>query len=85
MSPHTKLFAAPVLLILMGAPAWSLAIDTETDTNADGLLSLEEMQAALPDMTEELFILIDRTEDGLIDEVELAEAQDAALLPLTDG
>ena len=69
----------------LGTTAIALTIDTETDANADGLLSYEELQSVMPDMTEELFILIDRTQDGLIDADELAEAQEAALLPVTDG
>lgn len=69
----------------LAAPAFALTIDADTDANADGLLSLEEMQAALPELTEEMFILIDRTADGLVDADELAEAEAAALLPITDG
>lgn len=69
----------------VGTAAIALTIDADSDANADGLLSFEEMQTVMPDLTEELFILIDRTEDGLVDADELAEAQEAALLPVTDG
>ncbi|MEL6689255.1 MAG: hypothetical protein AAFP28_02955 [Pseudomonadota bacterium] len=69
----------------VGTTAIALSIDADTDANADGLLSFEEMQAAMPELTEELFLLIDRTEDGLIDADELAQAEEAALLPVTDG
>ncbi|MEO0678084.1 MAG: hypothetical protein AAFR53_14140 [Pseudomonadota bacterium] len=83
---HSLTRAALVLAgLTLASGAAALAIDAETDTNADGLLSFEELQAAVPDITEELFILIDRTEDGLVDADELAEAEDAALIPLTDG
>ena len=69
----------------VGTTAIALSIDADTDANAEGLLSFEEMQAAMPELTEELFLLIDRTEDGLIDADELAQAEEAALLPVTDG
>ncbi|MEL6551401.1 MAG: hypothetical protein AAFQ54_14260 [Pseudomonadota bacterium] len=69
----------------LSMPAMALTIDAETDLNADGLLSLEEMQTAMPELTEEMFILIDITEDGLVDADELAQAEEAALLPVTDG
>ncbi|MEM8592790.1 MAG: hypothetical protein AAGF13_09725 [Pseudomonadota bacterium] len=69
----------------LAVPALALTIDATTDTNADGLLSFDEMSAAVPEMTEEMFILIDQTEDGLVDAQELAAAEEAALLPVTDG
>ena len=69
----------------IGTTALALSIDADTDANADGLLSFYEMQAAMPELTEELFLLIDRTEDGLIDADGLAQAEEAALLPVTDG
>jgi len=78
-------FALTVAAVLLSAPVFALAIDAETDLNADGLLSFSEMQTAMPELTEEMFILIDLTEDGLIDADELAAAEDAALLPVTDG
>ncbi|MEM1236307.1 MAG: hypothetical protein AAGI10_04990 [Pseudomonadota bacterium] len=70
---------------VLAAPAFALAIDAETDTNADGFLSFDEIQVAMPEITEELFIVMDVTEDGLIDTDELAAAEAAAILPVTDG
>ncbi|MEL6913005.1 MAG: hypothetical protein AAFP13_00750 [Pseudomonadota bacterium] len=77
--------AALVAVAGLAVPAAALEIDADTDLNADGLLSLEEMQLAVPELTEEMFILIDVTEDGLVDADELAQAEDTALLPVTDG
>lgn len=45
-----------------------------TDADGNGAYSFEEMQAAYPDMTEELFADIDADEDGEISADELADA-----------
>lgn len=81
----TRISLIAAVAALLGSPALALAIDAETDTNADGFLSFEELQVAVPELTEELFIVMDVTEDGLIDTDELAAAEEAAILPITDG
>ncbi len=58
---------------------------TELDTNGDGVLSMEEVQAVYTDMTEEQFIEADANADGLIDETELAAAREAGLIPQDQG
>ncbi|MFX0547357.1 EF-hand domain-containing protein [Roseovarius sp. S1116L3] len=51
------------------------------DTNADGMLTMDEVQAAYPDMTAEQFSEIDSNGDGAVDDAELTAAKDAGLLP----
>jgi hypothetical protein len=53
---------------------------TVTDTDADGSYSLEELQIVYPELTEEVFDVIDANGDGGIDEDELAAAQAAGVL-----
>ena len=48
-----------------------------TDTEGNGTYSIEEMTAAYPDMTPELFAEIDANADGAVDADELAAAQEA--------
>lgn len=43
------------------------------DTNHDGKVVLEEFQAALPNMNENAFVVIDKNKDNGIDEVEWEE------------
>ena len=48
-----------------------------TDTDGNGTYSIEEMTAAYPDMTPELFAEIDANADGAVDADALAAAQEA--------
>ncbi len=50
------------------------------DTDGSGTYSLEELQAAYPDLTEDGFALIDANGDGVVDADELAAAQAAGTL-----
>ena len=68
---------------LVAVPA--LAQDMATmDTDADGMLSMEEMTASMPDMTEETFTAVDTNADGMIDEAEYQAAVDAGTIT-TEG
>ena len=68
---------------LVAVPA--LAQDMATmDTDADGMLSMEEMTASMPDMTEETFTSVDTNADGMIDEAEYQAAVDAGTIT-TEG
>ncbi len=50
------------------------------DTDGDGVYSMEELMAAYPDLTDEVFVLIDANADGAVDADELAAAQEAGTL-----
>jgi EF hand len=52
-----------------------------TDTDGNGSYSMEELKAAYPDLTDEVFTSIDSNADGAIDATELKAAQDAGTLP----
>jgi hypothetical protein len=54
---------------------------TSLDANGDGLVSVDELQTAHPDVTAEQFSQIDGNGDGAVDDAELSAAQDAGLLP----
>ncbi|GAA5067134.1 EF-hand domain-containing protein [Roseibacterium beibuensis] len=51
------------------------------DTDGDGAYSYEEMLAAYPDLTQELFDEADANADGAIDADELAAAREGGLFP----
>lgn len=68
-------------LATLGFTGPALAQDmTVEDANGDGVYSMEELQAAYPDLTEDQFKLIDANADGSVDADELAAAQEAGTL-----
>ena len=76
-----KLIAA---LAILAASAAAFAM-TDLDANGDGGLSMDELLAAYPDMTEAQFLESDANADGVIDEDELAAAREAGLIPAEQG
>lgn len=55
------------------------------DTNQDGMLSYEEVQAILPEVTTDTFMAVDADGDGLINADEPAVAQTEGLMPEADS
>ena len=53
----------------------------EIDANGDGLLTLDEVQAAFPEITADSFTAMDVNADGALDDDEVTAAQDAGLMP----
>ena len=56
----------------------------EVDTNGDGVLSLEEVQAVWPSVTTEDFETMDANADGSLDHTEIKTAEEAGMMS-TDG
>lgn len=52
-----------------------------TDTDGNGLYSMEELKAAFPDLTEEVLKAADTDADGSLSADELKAAQDAGHIP----
>ncbi|MGJ8604100.1 MAG: hypothetical protein ACSHXH_08230 [Marivita sp.] len=78
----TRLIAASVVALPMAAFA---ADYMAADANQDGMLSLEEVQAILPEVTTDTFLAVDSDGDGLINADELAMAQSEGLMPEADS
>lgn len=68
-------------LIIAAAGTAPLMAQDMIDANEDGFLSLAEIQAVYPDVTETDFTEADANGDGLLDEEELAAAREAGLIP----
>ncbi len=74
------------LALGMGALATTAFADMSTmDANEDGLLTMDEVQAAYPEVTADQFSQIDINGDGAIDDAELTTAQEAGLMPASEG
>ncbi|HBS50363.1 MAG TPA: hypothetical protein DEA05_09915 [Rhodobacteraceae bacterium] len=54
---------------------------TDLDTDGDGAVTWEEVQAGHPEVTEEQFIAMDANGDGALDADELAAAREGGQLP----
>lgn len=54
---------------------------TAADTNGDGLLTIDEVQAAMPDVSVDAFNAMDTNADGALDAAEVEAAQEAGLMP----
>ena len=74
-----KLLTPVVLVTALAAPAF--AQDAAIDVNGDGMYSFPEVQAVLPEMTEDQFTTLDSTGDGLLDTDEITVGVNAGLLP----
>jgi len=57
----------------------------ELDVNGDGVLTIDEVQASFPEVTSDQFTLMDLNADGALDADEITAAQQAGLMPATDG
>ena len=83
MFKHLTSVAALAALI---TPALAMSTSAqEVDANGDGLLTIEEVQVAYPDVTSESFSTMDVNADGALDEEEVKAAQEAGLMPASDG
>lgn len=51
------------------------------DTDGDGLVTLEELQATLPEATEEFFASMDTDDSGTLDLAEVTRGIEMGLLP----
>lgn len=63
------------------AAAQANAQTVVTDADSNGVFSYEEMVAAFPDLTHEVFAAADTNGDGSLDADELKAAQDAGTIP----
>ena len=75
----TRTTVTSIILALGLAGAVSAA--TAADSNGAGLLTIDEVQAAMPDITAEAFNAMDLNADGALDASEVEAAQEAGLMP----
>lgn len=80
----SKNITLPVVALIALAGS-ATAQSASIDVNGDGMYSFPEVLAAMPEMTEEAFVTLDVSGDGLLDTVEIEAGVQAGLLPATDG
>lgn len=70
----------------MAIPAFAMGQSAaDLDSNGDGVLTIDEVQASFPEVTSDTFTAMDLNADGALDADEVAAAQEAGLMPPTDG
>jgi len=73
-------------LLVLSVPTLAIGKSfDEIDANADGVLTLDELQTQFPDVTSDSFFAMDLNADGRLDADEARSAQEAGLLATTDG
>jgi hypothetical protein len=65
---------ALALVAALGLTTGVAFAQTVEDTDGDGVYSFAELQAAFPDLTDDVFVLIDTNGDGSVDPEELEAA-----------
>jgi D-alanyl-D-alanine carboxypeptidase len=70
----TRITMMALPLAFLSAAAWAQESTTLPDANGDGVWSMEELTASVPDLTAETFTAIDTNADGSIDQAELDAA-----------
>ena len=74
---RTTLTASVVVVCAAGAALAAMS----ADSNGDGVLTIDEVQAVMPEVTVEAFSAMDLNADGALDAAEVEAAQDAGLMP----
>jgi hypothetical protein len=69
------ILTASAVVLALAAPAWAITV-ADLGTNGDGLVTIDEVQAAYPDTTDDSFAGLDTNGDGSLDDVELSVVQE---------
>ena len=80
----SKTIILPTLAVMFVAGT-VIAQSASIDVNGDGMYSFPEVQAAMPEMTEDAFVTLDANGDGLLDATEIEAGVQAGLLPAVEG
>ncbi|RFP89413.1 EF-hand domain-containing protein [Rhodobacteraceae bacterium 63075] len=79
-------FARPIAaLAVVMTPALAIGEGAmEVDADGNGVLSFDEVRAVWPDITPEVFAVMDSDADGVLTDEEVEAAQDAGMLQLSE-
>ncbi|MEJ6398064.1 hypothetical protein [Yoonia sp. 208BN28-4] len=85
MTLKTSMYVPAAFALLLTSPVLAQATDPLIDVNGDGMYSFPEVQAIMPEMTEDQFTVLDTSGDGLLDADEITVGVEAGILPVSDG
>ncbi len=73
-------------VVCIGIPALAIGAGIQdVDANADGVLTIDEVQSTYPEITVDTFSAMDVNSDGALDEAEVAAAQEAGIMPISES
>lgn len=78
----------PEYVVALTALTFAMPISAASqtmDADGDGALTLEEVQEVVPSVDSETFAVMDTNGDGMLDPDEVKVAQDAGVLPTSNG
>jgi len=75
-----KKLSTTTFVLALALPVAAFA-QSSIDTDADGLVSVDEFFASYPDASTDAFALMDANADGTLDETEIDNAREAGILP----
>ncbi len=78
----TVLSLIAALALALPSSLWAA---TEADRNGDRVLTIAEVQAVYPEITTDTFTALDVNADGTLDEGEILAAQEAGIIPPSEG
>ncbi|RXV58794.1 calcium-binding protein [Roseovarius sp. A46] len=82
----TKTTLATGFALTLALPSIAQAAEfTSADADGDGYVTMSEFQEAMPEATADAFMEADANADGTLSEEEFAAAQDAGVLPSSEG
>lgn len=81
----THMTLAAMALVAWPAFAMGQSGTAEIDSNEDGVLTIDEVQAVYPEVSTDAFLAMDLNADGALDESEVAAAQEAGTMPQPEG
>lgn len=73
------------IVALAGASLPMMASAMGADADGNGVLTMEEVKAIYPEITESVFGELDVDDDGVLSEAEYQAAVSAGILPPTEG
>lgn len=74
-----------VIWLGLGGPVPAEEGTIEVDRNGDGYMTLGEVQAVFPQITADVFSVMDANKDGALDDSEMVTGQEKGLIPVSIG
>lgn len=73
---------ASIFALVLSPMAFAMSDNAAAvDTDGNGVLTIDEVQAVYPDVSQDTFSAMDTNADGALDEAEVTAAEEAGIMP----